>query len=165
MHPSLFVLLLLASPSIVHAQSSSSACGSMMQATPVRPTLLAPLAIELSPASTQLGNSASVLGQAFDEALSVDSVLLRIKLEGCQATAYATPANSVGKPDDPAAYKPRTEFDNTPWRFNMSQNGKNMTADEFAAWMTSRGVRVAKGAAPAPVAGATPPAPSVEQKN
>lgn len=165
MRRSLFVFLLLVSPSIVHAQSANAACGSIMQqATPVRPTLLAPLAIELAPASTQLGNSASVLGQAFDEALSVDSVLLRIKLEGCQATAYAAPANSVGKADDPAAYKPRTEFDNTPWRFNMSQNGKNMTADEFAAWMTSRGVRVAKGAAPAAVAPAATPA-STEQKN
>ena len=165
MRRSLFVFLLLVSPSIVHAQSANAACGSIMQqATPVRPTLLAPLAIELAPASTQLGNSASVLGQAFDEALSVDSVLLRIKLEGCQATVYAAPANSVGKADDPAAYKPRTEFDNTPWRFNMSQNGKNMTADEFAAWMTSRGVRVAKGAAPAAVAPAATPA-STEQKN
>ncbi len=166
MHRSFFVLLLLASPSIAHAQSSNSVCGSMMQqATPVRPTLLAPLAIELAPASTQLGNSASVLGQAFDEALSVDSVLLRIKLEGCQATAYAAPANSVGKPVEAAAYKPRTEFDNTPWRFDMTQNGKNMTAEEFSAWMTSRGVRVAKGAAPAPVAESTQPAPSDEKKN
>ncbi len=159
MRRSLFVLLLLASPSIVAAQSASTACGSMMQSAimPVRPTLLAPLAIELAPASTQLGNSASVLGQAFDEALSVDSVLLRIKLDGCQATAYAAPAASVVKADDPAAYKPRTEFDNTPWRFNMNQNGKNMTAEEFDAWMKSRGVRVAKGAgrptpAPAPPA-------------
>ena len=49
-------------------------------------------------------------------------------------------------PNDPATYKPRTQFDNTPWRFNMSQNGKNMTADEFSAWMKSRGVRVARGA-------------------
>ena len=48
---------------------------------------------------------------------------------------------------DPATYKPKTEFDNTPWRFNMSQNGKQMTADEFSAWMKARGVRVAKGAA------------------
>lgn len=167
MHRSFFVLLLLASPLIVHAQSSNTVCGSMMQqATPVRPTLLAPLAIELAPASTQLGNSASVLGQAFDEALSVDSVLLRIKLEGCQATAYAAPAKNVGKSDDPAAYKPRTEFDNTPWRFDMTQNGKNMTAEEFDAWMKSRGVRVAKGAAPAPaLAGATPPALPEEKKN
>ena len=156
---SLFVLLLLASPSLIHAQSANAACNSMLQqAMPVRPTLLAPLAIELAPTSTQLGNSASVLGQAFDEALSVDSVLLRIKLDGCHATAYAAPAGSVMKPDDPAGYKPRTEFDNTPWRFNMTQNGKNMTAEEFDAWMKSRGVRVAKGAAPAPAAPAAMPA-------
>lgn len=165
MHRSLFVLMLLASPLIVHAQSANTACGStMQQATPVRPTLLAPLAIELTPASTQLGNSAGVLGQAFDEALSVDSVLLRIKLDGCQPTAYAAPAGSVVKPDDPAGYKPRTEFDNTPWRFNMTQNGKNMTAEEFDAWMKSRGVRVAKGAAPAPATPAAMPA-GAEQTN
>jgi hypothetical protein len=140
----------------------------MQQATPVRPTLLAPLAIELAPASTQLGNSAGVLGQAFDEALSVDSVLLRIRLDGCVASAYATPAGSVAKPDDPAAYKPRTEFDNTPWRFNMSQNGKNMTADEFSEWMKSRGVRVAKGAATAAVPAPAAPVPTPaagEKKN
>ncbi len=163
----LSVILLFAAPTLAYAQVGTGACSSaVLPATPVRPTLLAPLAIELAPASTQLGNSASVLGQAFDEALSVDSVLLRIKLEGCQATAYAAPANSAAKPDDPAAYKPRTEFDNAPWRFNMSQNGKNMTADEFAAWMTSRGVRVAKGAAQAPaVENAMPPALPDETKN
>ncbi len=52
---------------------------------------------------------------------------------------------------DPATYKPKTAHDNTPYRFNMNQNGKKMTADEFDAWMKSRGVRVAKGA---PAAGA-----------
>ena len=155
MRRSLFVFLLLASPSIVHAQANNTVCGSTkQQAMPVRPTVIAPVAIELAPALSQLGNSASVLGQAFDEALSVDSVLLRIKLEGCQATANATPAGSVVKPDDPAAYKPRTAFDNTPWRFSMNQNGKNMTADEFSEWMKSRGVRVAKGAVPAAPAAA-----------
>ena len=41
----------------------------------------------------------------------------------------------------------KTEFDNTPWRFDMSQNGKRMTAEEFGAWMKARGVRVAKGGA------------------
>ncbi|KRA73153.1 hypothetical protein ASD78_14060 [Lysobacter sp. Root667] len=50
----------------------------------------------------------------------------------------------------PAAYKPKTRYDNTPWRFNMEQNGKRMTADEFDAWMKAKGVRVAKGA-PMPV--------------
>ena len=48
----------------------------------------------------------------------------------------------------------------------MSQNGKNMTADEFSAWMESKGVHVARGAAaPAaqPVtAPATPPTPATD---
>jgi hypothetical protein len=108
-----------------------------------------------------------VLSQAYDEAQSVDQVLLRIRIESCQNVAMATPAPSVLNPNDPATYKPRTQFDNTPWRFNMSQNGKNMTADEFSAWMKSRGVRVARGsnaqapvpAALAPAIPALPPAP------
>jgi hypothetical protein len=45
----------------------------------------------------------------------------------------------------------------------MNQNGLNMTADEFSAWMKSRGVRVARGSTPAataaaPAAEATPAA-------
>lgn len=46
---------------------------------------------------------------------------------------------------DPATYKPRTEFDNTPWRFSMHQDGQRMTADDFAAWMEARGIRISKG--------------------
>ena len=68
--------------------------------------------------------------------------------KGCEAAANAS---------DPAAYKPQTEYDNTPWRFDMSQNGKRMTADEFDAWMKARGGRGAKGA-PAPAATASAPA-------
>jgi hypothetical protein len=100
-----------------------------------------------------------VLSQAYDEAQSLDQVLLRIRIESCQNVAMATPAPSVLNPNDPATYKPRTQFDNTPWRFIMSQNGKNMTADEFSAWMKSRGVRVARGSnAQAPVPAASVPA-------
>jgi hypothetical protein len=42
-------------------------------------------------------------------------------------------------------YKPKTKDDNTPWRFDMSQNGKRMTAVEFDAWMKAKGIRVATG--------------------
>jgi len=90
-------------------------------------------------------------------------VLLRLRIEGCQNVAKAMPAPSAINPNDPAAYKPQTAFDNTPWRFDMSQNGKRMTADEFSAWMKSRGVRVAKGAAPAAVAPAPVPATTEAQ--
>ncbi len=63
----------------------------------------------------------------------------------------------------PGAYAPLTKDDNTPWRFDMSQNGKRMTAAEFDAWMKAKGIRVATGkptattpapASSAPVAGA-----------
>ena len=50
---------------------------------------------------------------------------------------------------NPNEYKPKTQYDNTPYRFNMHQNGKKMTAEEFDAWMKSRGIHVAKGMAPA----------------
>jgi len=120
----------------------------------------APVATELTPAIAPLGTPGSVLAQAYDESQSLDQVLLRIRIEACRDVAIVTPAPGVVSPDDPAAYKPRTEFDNTPWRFNMNQNGRNMTADEFSAWMKSRGVRVARGAAPAVMP--APAAPATE---
>lgn len=56
--------------------------------------------------------------------------------------AASTPAPAVNT----EAYTPETPYDNSPWRFDMSQGGKRMTADAFAAWMKARGVRIAKGA-------------------
>ena len=52
--------------------------------------------------------------------------------------------SSTGKADAKAGYVPTTKYDNTPWRFNMNQNGKKMTAEEFDAWMKSRGIHVVK---------------------
>ena len=138
---------LLASPGVAHAIN----CSGVPQALPVRPTVLAPIASELVPPTSALGAQSGVLSQAYDEAQSVDQVLLRLRIESCHAMAMVMPAPSAIDPNDPAAYKPKTEFDNTPWRFDMSQNGKRMTADEFSAWMKARGVRVARGAAPAVV--------------
>lgn len=134
-------------------------CASVPKTLPQRPSILAPIASELVSPSEQLGTAGGVLARAYDEAQSVDQVLLRLRIESCNSMAKAMPAPSVVDPNDPATYKPKTEFDNTPWRFNMSQNGKNMTADEFSAWMKSRGVRVARGngAAAAPGAPAAIP--------
>lgn len=53
------------------------------------------------------------------------------------------------------AYVPKTQHDNSPWRFDMSQNGRRMTPDEFDAWMKAKGIRVATGK---PGAGAATPA-------
>ena len=136
----------LMAPGLAHAVD----CSIRPQPLPIRPTVIAPIASELAPASSQLGAPGSVLSQAYDEAQSVDQVLLRLRIEGCQNVAMAMPAPTGLDPNDPATYKKRTEFDNAPWRFDMSQNGKRMTADEFTAWMKARGVRVARGGAPAP---------------
>lgn len=62
----------------------------------------------------------------------------------------------------PGAYVPLTKDDNTPWRFDMSQNGKRMTSVEFDAWMKAKGIRVATGkptaaVAPETEAAAAPP--------
>ncbi|QIL21793.1 hypothetical protein G7079_11055 [Thermomonas sp. HDW16] len=146
------------------AQASTNCSSDLMVAMPVRPTVLSPVAIELSPATTQLGGASGVLSQAFDEALSVDSVLLRIRQDGCRAIANARPAGSLVDPNNPAAYKPKTAFDNTPWRFDMTQNGKRMTADEFDAWMKSRGVRVV-GNKDAASTTQAPPADAVKPSN
>lgn len=162
-------LLLLAFGGVAQAQTIN--CASVPKTMPLLASVLAPVASELVSPSEQLGTAGGVLAQAYDESQSVDQVLLRMRIESCKNVATVAPAPSVVDPLDPAAYKPKTEFDNTPWRFNMNQNGKNMTADEFSAWMKSRGVRVAKGAAPAavpaapaPVNGAAP-APAAQPTN
>jgi hypothetical protein len=144
---------LLFAPGFAQAMDCSSNI-----AQPLRSATLAPIASELALADSPLGAPSGVLSQSANMSQSVDQVLLRIRIDSCQNMANIGPATGVANPDDPAAYKPRTAFDNTPWRFNMSQNGKNMTADEFSAWMQSKGVHVARGAAPAPVQPVTTPA-------
>ena len=136
-------------------------CGNLPAAgaTAQRAGVLAPLATELVAPSYMLGANSGVLGHAYDESQTVDEVLLRRRIESCRNVAIATPA-SVADPNDPAAYKPATEFDNTPWRFDMNQNGRRMTADEFDAWMKARGVRVARGSAPAAAPAAAGDAPA-----
>lgn len=121
-------------------------------------SLLSAVAPELRAHAAPLGTPSGVLAHAYDESQSVDRVLLRLRMQACKSVAMALPAPSVADPNDPAAYKPKTEFDNTPWRFDMNQNGKRMTAVEFDAWMKARGVRVAKGAAPAAVPAVSEPA-------
>ena len=163
--------LSLAAAGTASAQSAGP-CGALdARALPVQPTMLAPLSPELAAPMHQLGAPNGVLAQAVDEALAVDNVLLRLKVEDCLARVMPAPSPGLPSSTDPAAYQPKTAFDNTPWRFDMSQNGKRMTADEFTAWMKAKGVRVAKGAggaaapAPAPVvpptaeAATPPPAP------
>ncbi len=78
------------------------------------------------------------------------------------ATAAATrPASAPARTSgSQGAYAPKTQHDNTPWRFDMNQNGRRMTAEEFDAWMKAKGIRVATGKPGA----ATPTATSAETK-
>ena len=159
MRYALVALGLLAVAGTTHAQSNCS-LATAPRALPIQPTVLPALAPELTVPSHQLGAPTGVLAQAYDESQTVENVLFRLKLEGCRSIANAAPAASPASKDgiiDPSTYKPQTQFDNTPWRFDMNQNGKRMTAEEFDQWMKARGVRVAKGgaAATAPAAPAT----------
>ncbi|UBB24164.1 hypothetical protein LAG73_12330 [Pseudoxanthomonas japonensis] len=148
------------------ANAAQNCSGSLVQPPlPVRATVLEPVASEFTPTVSQLGAPSGVLTQALDEALSVDRVLMRLRIEGCQNVAKAMPALPAAvNANDPSGYKPKTQYDNTPWRFDMNQNGKRMTAEEFDAWMKARGVRVAKGAGAAAPAPAAPAAPAPEAK-
>lgn len=131
---------------------------------PLPSTVLEPVAGELFSRSVQLGVPSGVLTQGNDVSQSVDRVLLRLRADGCRELAKAAPAAVGANPDDPAAYKPKTAFDNTPWRFDMNQNGKRMTADEFDAWMKARGVRVVKAKTAAPAQPATVEASAADKK-
>lgn len=144
----MILLATLAAPGLAQAIN----CSQIPVQQPLQSTVIAPVSGELDVVFNLLGTPGGVLSEAYGESQSVDQVLLRIHAESCSNVAIATPAPGVVDPNDPANYKPKTEFDNTPWRFNMTQNGKQMTADEFTAWMEARGVRVARGRAPAPAA-------------
>lgn len=140
------------------AYAAAPNCGGNLVAPPLPlpATVIAPAADELFTRSAQLGMPSGVLAQPSGSDQSVERVLLRLRVEGCQDISKALPATGPANPNDPAAYKPQTAFDNTPWRFNMSQNGKRMTAEEFDAWMKARGVRVVKARTAAPAAAPAP---------
>lgn len=159
------VALFAASLFLMAPAAYADTCNALSpQPMPARTTILQPVAPELFANTTQLGAPSGVLAQPADESQSVDRVLQRLKLEGCNV-AMAAPAAAATAD---AAYKPKTQFDNGPWRFDMNQNGKRMTAEEFDAWMKSRGVRVAKGNVVKPAAAAAPeaaPAAQPEKKD
>lgn len=152
----LLALLVFGVAPLARAAVDCSAVDASLPA-PLSATVVAPAAAELYTRVSQLGMPAGVLATSYDEAQSLDRVLHRLRAESCRPLAGALPAAGTAQPGDPAAYKPQTAYDNTPWRFDMNQNGKRMTADEFDAWMKARGVRVVKARAavePAPEAAA-----------
>lgn len=161
-----FVLSIAASTA---AANTPTQCAAVQAPAVESATAALPVAPAFETPAHRLGAPSGVLQHAYSDAVSAEQVVTRLQLEACLLAKAATPA-APGLPaaDDPAAYKPKTEFDNTPWRFDMNQNGKRMTADEFSAWMKARGVRVARGAAPVAAAAAptaTAAEPAAETKN
>ncbi|HET6604379.1 MAG TPA: hypothetical protein VFG21_09220 [Xanthomonadaceae bacterium] len=122
---------------------------SVRQPLPVRDGTLAPLAPGLHGGPDVLAFAGEALALPQGELLALDQVLLRRRLSDCVVDEYA-------------GYVPRTEFDNTPYRFNMDQ-GKNFSAEEFDAWMKKRGIRIAKGRAGATQAPTTQAQPAGAQ--
>lgn len=141
MHKVVATLLFAAVPVLSHASDCASA---RTAAVPLQPAVLAAVAPELVAPSYRLGAHGGVLSRAYGEAQSVEQVLLRLRIEGCQNVALAMPHASVVSSADPAAYVPQTEFDNTPYRFNMTQEGRRMTADDFDAWLQANGYSVGR---------------------
>jgi hypothetical protein len=90
---------------------------------------------------------------AVDTCLSAQELIDRARAEAARVVPAAAASSS-------GAYKPKTKDDNTPWRFDMNQNGKRMTADEFAAWMKAKGINVAPGKPAGSAAAAAAAAPT-----
>lgn len=148
LHVCLGLAMAIAGPG---AALASCEIESVRQALPVRDAGIAPISSELAGGPRTPGFVAGVFAPSASEALALDLVLLRQRLSGCVI-------------DEFAGYAPRTEFDNTPWRFNAGGDGRNFDADEFDAWMKQRGVRIAKGktAVEAPVQAEAQPAATVQ---
>ena len=150
------LLGLVIAPAVAFAAPDCS--GPLVQAPLALPaTVTVPVASEFGSRNSQLGMPSGVLAQSGDVSQSLDRVLLRLRIVNCRDIAKALPAaRGVANPADPAAYKPKTAYDNTPYRFNMTQNGKRMTADDFDAWLKANGYsagrRVDTTPAPAPAA-------------
>jgi rare lipoprotein A len=82
-------------------------------------------------------------------ATAMDRMVAALPIANAEAgERKPTPANAEPEPSPPG-----------PWRFDMRQDGKPMTADEFDKWMKERRVRVATGKPGAPDARPAPSAP------
>lgn len=110
----------------------------------------------LMPPSLQQGNNFSTVAPEMQRAAPTDPSCISAQEAITRIGAQAGRATTG--PD--RAYVPLTKDDNTPYRFNMSQNGKQMTSVEFDAWMKAKGIRVATGK---PGTAAVAPEPPPEQ--
>ena len=116
------VASLLCFAAVPAAYAAPDCAGGLVPAPLKTPaTVIAPVAPEFTATATQLGAPSGVLAShAFDEAQSVDRVLLRLRIEGCRNVAKALPA-PTGAPA--AAAEEKTEFDVVPAGFDAAKKG------------------------------------------
>ncbi len=145
------------------AHAAAVDCASFKPLSPSRGNALqlTPIAEELAAPSAQVGAGIGFV-QLFSEGTTVEVVLSRVQHQECRATAATRPP--LPATANAGAYQPKPGESSTAWRFDMTQNGKRMTADEFDAWMKARGVRVVKGPAAAAPPPAAPPQPEPPKK-
>jgi outer membrane protein OmpA-like peptidoglycan-associated protein len=122
----------------------STACSANQLAHQSAPTAVAPVAGEQSdqqqPAATPAPKP-----EVVDQTVPAPNNPAAAQLGSGQGESASGQSPAAQESVNPAAYVPKTEHDNTPWRFNMQQDGKGMSAEAFEAWMKQRGVRVATG--------------------
>jgi len=95
------------------------------------------------------GRQAGRLVPGADPVYQVQQVLERRQQARCReslAAALAPSSTAPARAED--GYVKQTEFDNTPYRFNMTQGGKRMSADDFDAWLEANGYSVGRKAGP-----------------
>ena len=149
--------LVILSLAAVSAHAATDCPDASAQPLTASATALVPVAAGFSGLNPQLGAQRGVLAPDGGESQSVDNVLSRLRLEGCQQVAATVPVSTTVpvsslKAPDPKTYVKRTEFDNAPYRFNMTQNGKRMTADDFDAWLQANGYSAGRRVDPAAAA-------------
>jgi len=130
---------------VATAQANTACEVDLPPPPPPHPTVLTPLADGFPVPNQGLSGQRKGLVQGFDETQSVDRVLHLRQWEYCRqaVTAALTPAADI-VPAYADAYIKQTDFDNTPYRFNMTQNGQRMTADDFDAWLQANGYSVGR---------------------
>ena len=131
------VVVLILAAACVCTASAAPDCSIryLPQPIPQDATALPPLTSELNVGYRRpTGAPDGVFAYGDDETQSVDRVLARIRMEACRPVAQAA-----------GAYVPKTQWDNTPYRYNAGGNGKKFTADDFDAWMKAKGIHVSKG--------------------
>jgi hypothetical protein len=154
------LLISLALPALFAAGpvlASSSACNTSA-AAPLPASVPAP----------EMKHSAPVPASCINVQAFVDRARRPAAAPAAVTAAPVRPAPSATASGSQGAYVPKTQHDNTPWRFDMNQNGRRMTAEEFDAWMKAKGIRVATGkpgaSAPAAAPAAVPAAAKIECK-